>query len=478
MIVHRIGLFALAGLLAGPAAAQGPAQSPMLTPPENHYFVSKGSWGQTYPDQWALQRIGFDTSPQSAWRLIKRNAQPVIVAIIDTGLDWNHRSIDSDKLWRNPKEIPDNGIDDDNNGYVDDVIGWDFFKGDSKPWDHDGHGTFVAGIIAGDWNDPSGIAGINPFARLMILKGLNNFGHTRSSFIAEAVVYAADHGARVINLSLGGKEISAVEQAAVDYAYGKGAVIVVAAGNEGVDVSKFSMTSSDKVLTVATTDFDDKRAVFSNWGKVSVAAPGLDILSLRARRTDTMLGIQGVKYTAGAAYVGDDKRYYRASGTSFSAPMVSGLASLMIANDPSLTNKQVMAIIKSSARDVGAPGVDQYTGYGIIDAAAALKAPKDYLLAATIDRVEVVQTGGKQAVRVLGTADANALKYARIEIGQGEAPTNWKQVGTARKNAGPDGILGEIPATAFQGAKVWQIRVLVGHTNGATREARLKLNLG
>ena len=104
-----------------------------------------------------------------------------------------------------------------------------------------------------------------------------------------------------------------------------------------------------------------------------MAAPGLDILSLRARRTDTMLGIEGVKYEAGAAYVGEDKRYYRASGTSFSAPMVSGLASLMIANDPGLTNRQVMAIIKSTARDVGAPGVDQYTGYGIVDAAAALQ---------------------------------------------------------------------------------------------------------
>lgn len=312
----------------------------------------------------------------------------------------------------------------------------------------------------------------------MILKGLNNFGHTRSSFIAEALAYAADHGARVINLSLSGKELSPVEQDAIDYAYGKGAVIVVAAGNEGTDVSKSSMSASDKVLVVATTDFDDKRAVFSNWGKVSVAAPGLDILSLRARRTDTMLGIQGVKYTAGAAYVGEDKRYYRASGTSFSAPMVSGLASLMIANDPSLTNKQVMAIIKSTARDVGAPGVDQYTGYGIIDAAAALKAPRDFLLAAGIDRVEVVQAGGKQSVRVFGTADANALKAARIDLGQGDAPTTWKQVGTAKKNAGPDAVLADIPSSAFQGGTVWQIRLLVEHKNGAVREARFKLNLG
>ena len=196
--------------------------------------------------------------------------------------------------------------------------------------------------------------------------------------------------------------------------------MVVAAGNEGVDISKYGIAASDKVLTVASTGFEDQRAVFSNWGKVSVAAPGLDVLSLRARRTDTMLGIEGVKYAAGAAYVGDDKRYYRASGTSFSAPMVSGLASLMIANDPSLTNRQVMKIIKSTARDVGMPGVDQYTGYGIIDAGAALKAPKDYFLFAGIDRVEVVQQGKAPAVRVRGTADANALKAARIEIGQGD----------------------------------------------------------
>jgi subtilisin family serine protease len=477
MIRASLSLLALAGALAHPVAAQPAAESaPAL--PANHYFVSKGSWGQAYPDQWALQRIGFDASPQSAWRLVRQNAQPVVVAIIDTGLDWNHQGIDSDKLWRNPKEIPDNGIDDDNNGYIDDVIGWDFLKGDARPWDHDGHGTLIAGIIAGDWSEPGGIAGINPFARLMILKGLNNFGHARSSYIAQAITYAADHGARVINLSVGGKEVSAVEQAAIDYAFARNVVIVVAAGNEGVDVGKYGVTGSDKVLTVASTGFDDQRVVFSNWGRVSVAAPGLDILSLRARRTDTMLGIEGVKYEAGAAYVGEDKRYYRASGTSFSAPLVSGLASLMIANDPGLTNRQVMAIIKSTARDTGVPGVDQYTGYGIVDAAAALRAPKDYMLAAGIDRVEVVQAGGKVAVRVRGTADANALKSARLEIGQGDNPASWKSVGAARKGAGPDAILGEIPAAALQGAKVWQIRVLVEHKSGATREARFKLNLG
>lgn len=454
------------------------AQTPMLAPPDNQYFVSKGSWSQARPDQWALHRIGFDASPQSAWRLVKRDAKPVIVAVIDTGLDWNHKSINWDIIWRNPKEVPDNGVDDDKNGFVDDIIGWDFLKGDGKPWDHDGHGTLISGIIAGDWNDKTGIAGINPFARLMVLKALNNFGHSRASYVARAIAYAADNGARVINLSVGGKEISKVEQVAIDYAYAKGVVIVVAAGNEGSDVSKFGMTGSDKVLTVAATGFDDQRLVFSNWGRISIAAPGIDVLSLRARRTDTMLGIQDVKYAAGEAFVGADNRYYRASGTSFSAPMVSGLASLMIANDPGLTNKQVMNIIKSTARDVGLPGVDQFTGYGIIDAVATLKAPKDYFLFAGINRVEVVKIGKAQAVRVRGTADANALKTARIEIGQGETPKSWKRMSAAKKSVGPDGVLGDIPAAALQGAKVWQIRVVIEHKDGTAREARFKLNLG
>jgi subtilisin family serine protease len=455
-------------LLLAMTGASAPAwsQTAMLEPPDNHYFTSQGSWGQQYPDQWALKRIGFDSTPQSAWRLVKRNAQPVVVAVIDTGLDWNHRNIDLENLWHNPKETTAN------------VVGWDFFDHDGKPWDYDGHGTFVAGIIAGSWKDRNGIAGINPFARLMILKAVNNFGHSRVSYIAEAIAYAADHGARVINLILGGKASTKVAQAAIDYAYAKGAVIVVAAGNEGADVSTFNITGSDKVLTVAATGFDDQRAGFSNYGKISVAAPGLDILSMRARRTDTMLGIEGVKYTPGGAFVGNDNRYYRASGTSFSAPLVSGLASLMIANDPSLTNKQVMNIIMSTARDVGTPGVDQYTGYGLIDARAALKAPKDYFLFAGISKVEVVRKGQAPAVRVYGTADANEFNAARIEIGQGENPQNWKAIGRATKSAGPNSVLGDIPASALAGAKVWQIRVVVEHQNGAQREARFKLSLG
>jgi subtilisin family serine protease len=311
----------------------------------------------------------------------------------------------------------------------------------------------------------------------MILKALNNFGHTRASYIAESIAYAADNGARVINISAGGPAITDVEQAAIDYAYSKGAVIVVAAGNEGVSTDNYGIAASDKVLVVGSTGLDDQKAVFSNWGKISVVAPGVDILSLRARRSDILLSVEGAKYAAGAAYVGADKRYYHASGTSFSAPLVTGLASLMIATDPALTNKQVMNVIKSTARDVGIPGVDQFTGYGLIDARAALKAPKDYFLFAGISRVEVVQKGGQPAVRVRGTADANAFKSAFLEVGAGETPDKWTRIGPAQKVSYADGLLGDIPSEALKGAKQWQIRILVEHNDGATREARFKLSL-
>jgi subtilisin family serine protease len=460
------------------AAVRIAAAQDMLAPPSSHYLSSKGSWGQNFADQWGLAHIGFDQSPHSAWRLVKRDAQPVTVAVIDTGLDWDHRNIDWNNIWINAKETAGNSIDDDHNGYVDDVIGWDFFANGNRPWDFDGHGTMVAGIIAGSWKDADGMAGINPFAKLMILKAVNNFGATRMSYLAEAITYAANNGARVINLSVGGKGDASLALKAIDYAYGKGAVVVVAAGNDGVELKDYGLAMSDKALIVGATGLDDERLAFSNYGAISVTAPGHEILSLRARRTDTMLSLHDAKYVAGANYVGDDKRYYRASGTSFAAPFVSGLASLMIANDPSLTNSQVMNIIKSTARDVGVPGVDRFTGYGIIDAAAALKAPKDYFMFAGITRVEVVKTGNGQAVRVHGTADANALKSAVIQIGAGENPTTWKSIGPAQKSAGPDGVLYDIPATAFAGSPAWQIRLLITHGSGATREARFKLNLG
>lgn len=446
-------------------------------PPPDPLMQGAGSWGQQHDDQWAIKRVGLTLEPDSAWTQLGPDPQPVTVAVIDTGLDWNHLDFSYDNIWKNPGEVPDNRIDDDDNGYVDDIIGWDFMAGTNNPWDHDGHGTIVAGIIAADTDNDIGIAGINPHARIMVLKALNAFGHTRASYVAEAIVYAADNGARVINLSVGGPTLTRIETAAIAHARAKGVVVVVAAGNEGVNVAEFGLAGADGVITVGATNLDDSHPNFSNWGPgVDIAAPGVDVLSLRARRTDTMLGIKDVPYEAGTAYVGEDRRYYRVSGTSFSTPIVAGVASLVLSARPELTAEQVETILVQSAEDIQTPGVDQFSGAGMVDARAALAMDPAFRIEASITGLEVVQGASGPVVRVHGSAGADRFRSARIDVGRGERPTAFTTV--LDNVAAASGALGDIPADAFRGAPVWTVRLTVTHADGRTREARYVLDVG
>jgi len=473
-----VSLAAAVCCFALPALAHGPGGKHAGAPPKDPLYVGEGTWGQDYPDQWALRRVGFDDTRSSAWSKIGAKSEHTIVAIIDTGLDWNHADIAWDSLWNNPGETPNNGVDDDGNGYVDDIMGWNFVDGNNKPWDHDGHGTFVAGVIGAAWNNGAGVAGVDPNARLMVLKALNTFGNTRASLVAQAIIYAADNGAKVINLSVGGEGNTEVEQRAMDYAREKGVLVVIASGNEGRPMSEWSYGDAENAVIVAASDFNDRRTIFSNWGpEVDIAAPGLDVLSLRARYTDTMRGIPGVEYEGGAAYVGDDKRYYRASGTSFAAPIVTGAASLIFSTQPKLSAAEVRRMLLHSAKDIGAAGVDQYTGYGLLDAKAALGAAPDFFIDAHIDGVEVVQGAGGPAVRVLGVANASDFARARIELGAGKDPKQWSAPIADITLPATNGVIAEIPASAFAGSASWVLRLTTTHANGRTREARYQLDL-
>ena len=438
-----------------------------------------GSWGQPYDDQWAIKRVGLTADDDSAWNQMGTSPESVVVAVIDTGLDWNHLDISWDNIWKNGAEIPNNQLDDDGNGYVDDVIGWDFMRANNLPWDYDGHGTIVAGIISATQNNDVGIAGINPYSKLMVLKALNAFGNTRASYIAESIVYAVENGARLVNISVGGEKLSRIERAAVDYAIANGVLIIAAAGNEGQDLEDYGPAGLEGVLTVAATDLQDSRTVFSNWGEqVDIAAPGIDVLSLRARRTDTMLDIPDVEYVRSANYVGDDKRYYRVSGTSFAAPIVTGIASLVLSKQPDLDYEELHRIITQSADDADVPGKDQFTGYGIVNAAAALSLDRNYYIDSLISGATVVQQDGAVLLSVSGTADANDFERAWIEIGAGKEPTEWKRVATDISAAVVDGELANIPAAEFAGSSDWVLRLITEHSDGSHREAWFLLSLG
>lgn len=474
------GIGQLQGLLGSTglyAIEENLCRTKLQSAPNDPHFEGKGAWGQAHDDQWAIKRVGLTGEADSAWARLGANPRDVVVAVIDSGLDWNHADFDWGNIWNNPGEIPGNGVDDDGNGYVDDVIGWDFLGQNNKPWDHDGHGTLTAGIIAADSDNGVGIAGINPHARIMVLKALNAFGNSRASFIAHAIRYAADNGARVVNLSVGGPGLTGIERDAVAYARSKGVLIVAASGNDGTEITDYGIAASDQVLTVAATGLDDEHPNFSNWGPgIDLAAPGADVLSLRARRTDTVRGIPDVPYTDGEAYVGADKRYYRVSGTSFAAPIVAGIASLVLSKRPELTVEQLETILVQSAEDIQTPGRDNFSGAGLVDARAALDFDPSVNVEAAIAGVEVVQGEGGPAVRVNGTIAADRLASARIEIGAGREPAEFRAVASGL--AVSSGALADIPADNFRAAREWTIRLVVTHANGTTREARFLLDVG
>lgn len=443
-------------------------------PPEGAgYLTADESPVKTPADHWAFDRVGLTGNEP----VLDEFARPVIVAVVDTGLDWNHLDFAWENLWRNEDEIPGNGVDDDRNGYVDDVIGWSFTDESNRPWDNDGHGTAVAGIIAATQGNDTGIDGINGSTRIMVLKALNNFGRTRASFVARAIVYAADNGAQLINLSVS-PGFPKIVQDAVDYAADKGILVVTAAGNNAEDLGTLDPGPLRNVLTVAAIDADDRRAVFSNVGQwIDIAAPGVDIVSLRARATDFMYAGANTRYVRGDAFIGDDLRYYRATGTSFAAPIVTGIASLLLANNPGLDPAALKNVLVQSARDVESPGVDLLTGYGIVDARAALQADPAFYVRAAIPVVQSTVLNGVPVVEVFGSAEADEYAGAVVEIGAGEDPDDWTAVDAPIDRPVPLGRLAAFPAAALAGAESWSVRLTVRHAGGESREARYLLTV-
>lgn len=301
-----------------------------------------------FPSQWNLTKI----KAPAAWD-ITTGSNRVVIAVVDSGVDLNHSEL-KDKVWKNPREIPDNDLDDDRNGYVDDVQGWDFLNWDGKPQDDYGHGTFVASIAAAATNNGMGITGISWGVKIMPVKVTDEQGYSYHWHTAGGIRYAADNGAKIINLSWSLYSFidPAPLQAAINYAYSKG-VLVVAAAGDSHDHSYQYPAALEHVVSVAATDRDDGHPDFSTYNdRVDVAAPGVDILGLCWTRLGSL--------------------YCRLSSTHSAAPQVAGLAALVWSVNPLLTPDEVENIIEATAVDLGEPGRDDKFGYGRIDARAAV----------------------------------------------------------------------------------------------------------
>ena len=244
-----------------------------------------------YSLQWGLNNTGqtggisgADIHAQAAWDVTK-GSNNIIIAVVDTGVAYDHPDL-SGNIWVNTAELNGSpGIDDDQNGYIDDVYGWDFINNDGHPVDYDQHGTHVAGIIAAKSNNGTGISGVMWSARIMPLRFLGITGSGDVAKASEAIEYAADNGARIINASWGGNDYSSTLYNAIEYARQKNVLVVAAAGNETMnnDIDAFYPASFNlsNIISVAATNQNDAIADFSNYGATSVdlGAPGVSIYS-------------------------------------------------------------------------------------------------------------------------------------------------------------------------------------------------------
>lgn len=257
--------------------------------------------------------------------------QGIVVAVVDSGVDYTHPDLDSN-IWVNSDEIAGNGIDDDNNGFIDDVRGWDFVQNDNTPTDPNSHGTHVAGTIAAE-NNGFGATGVAPNASIMPVRVLGASGGGTWENVAAGVRYAADNGADVINLSLGGSIAAPVVTSAIQYAVNQGAIVVIASGNDAASQPGYpaNLANLPGIIAVGAVNSANQLASFSNDAGLSpvnyVVAPGVNVYST----------------TPGNTY-----RYF--NGTSMATPHVAGVAALMLSANPNLTPAQITQILTQTAR--------------------------------------------------------------------------------------------------------------------------------
>ncbi|MGB1017604.1 MAG: S8 family serine peptidase [Chitinophagales bacterium] len=305
-----------------------------------------------FPQQWNLNTI----QAEQAWNISTGN-QNVVIAVTDDAVLTTHEDL-STNIFVNTNEIPGNGIDDDNNGYIDDINGWDAANNDNNPNPinlNNDHGVHVSGIVAASTDNNTGIASIGFNVKILAVKiGNSPSGSLTGAF--SGLDYAISCGyTNVINMSWGGSAYSNTMQNLLNAGYNANIVLIAAAGNSNTSAPMYP-ASYNNVISVGATNITDQRAVFSNYGtNIDVMAPGVGILSCENNSTNNAYGIK--------------------SGTSMAAPLVAGLAGLILSNTPNLTPAQVENCLKSTCDNIDAsnPSFIGQIGAGRINAFQALQ---------------------------------------------------------------------------------------------------------
>ncbi|MGH7494397.1 MAG: S8 family serine peptidase [bacterium] len=438
-------------------------------PSSSSFFPADAPNDSLFALQWGLQKI----RATHAWQ-ITDGAPAVLIAVIDTGLELDHPDLQPN-LWINEKEdlnrngrrdrSDENGIDDDGNGFVDDVSGWDFtdapnfsdggdyVQRDNDPSDENGHGTAVAGIIAAVADNHLGVAGLAPGCRLMPVRAGNGQGLLEEDDVASALVYAVMNGAAVINMSFGDAVVSPMLLDIVRFAHRRGAVLVAAAGNSASRAPHYPAGFAETISVGAST-ISDRLASFSNYGStMDVVAPGEAIWTTRIGKT-----------------------YALFSGTSAAAPFVSALAGLLLSRSPEWHNEMIRAALQNGASDLGEAGWDDDLGAGRIDAALALQ--MDRVARAEIHSpamdAGIAAIPGHDHVVIRGTALGAALTRYELSYAAEDYPFEWHVI---NRSAGRQVLADSLGIWSLQSLPdgSYTLRLVVEHRNGPNVEDKTRV---
>lgn len=400
-----------------------------------------------YKNQWYLEKISAD----SAWEKISESPN-MVIAVIDSGIDINHPDL-KENIWRNPKELVANNKDDDKNGFIDDVNGWDFVNNTPDPtpkflpgWTEAGvsHGTMVAGIIAARGNNNQGVAGVVWRTQIMPLRVLNDKGEGKVSDVVRAVDYATNNGADIINLSFVNFIYSETLQAAIARAHKAGVIIVAAAGNEqaageGYNIDKTTIypacydgqLSENMVIGVVATDALDQKARFSSYGFhcVDIAAPGISFFSTVTLGSDR----------------NSPTKYYDGfwSGTSMATPLVSASLALIAQANPELSRREIVNILFASTDNISRlnPNYQGQLGNGRLNLNSAIEMAKARLYSRLGRLILFPVIGNKEAKLTAVNGDLVKNLSGNIKIN----PNSSLAIGDVNDDGFSELIIGAAP---------------------------------